>query len=91
MMTEGIFDCVSHLATNSDISIGINRTDLDLNLKLQTTTSVLEGVKASKTKKLKFSSTGPINGWLPKSNRKLGDYAYLVNAAVYVLSPQILD
>jgi len=39
---------------------------------------------------VEIDGEGRINGWLPKSSRKQGDYANLVNAAVYVLSPQIL-
>jgi len=40
---------------------------------------------------VEIDGNGRIKGWLPKSNRKQGDYANLVNAAVYVLSPQILN
>jgi histidinol-phosphate phosphatase family protein len=40
---------------------------------------------------VEIDATGRINGWLPKSNRKQGDYANLVNAAIYVLSPKILN
>jgi mannose-1-phosphate guanylyltransferase / phosphomannomutase len=40
---------------------------------------------------VEIDGNGRIKGWLPKSNRKQGEYANLVNAAVYVLSPKILN
>ena len=62
LMIEEKFDRVYHLAANSDISQGINNTDLDLNLNLQTTRSVLEGMKDSNTQELMFASTSAIYG-----------------------------
>ena len=62
IMNEEKFDRVYHLAANSDIAQGINQTDLDFNLNLQTTRSVLEGMSASKTKELMFASTSAIYG-----------------------------
>ena len=40
---------------------------------------------------VEMNDQGRILGWLPKKKRGPGDYANLVNAAVYMISPYVLD
>ena len=75
------FDCVFHLAANSDIQLGnqIHRIDLDKNFL--TTFNILECMSASNTSQLVFASTSAIYG---ESDKKLAeDYGPLLPISFY--------
>jgi UDP-glucose 4-epimerase len=55
-------DLVFHLAANSDISLGREKTDLDLQLGTLTTYNVLEAMRINKVPHLIFASTSAIYG-----------------------------
>lgn len=56
------FDLVFHLAANSDISLGREKTDLDLNNGVISTYNVLEAMRLAGVQNLIFSSTSAIYG-----------------------------
>src|SRR5579871_2299500 len=56
------FDCVFHLAANSDIAAGTADFRLDLELNQLTTVAVLEAMKVHGVKRLFFASTSAIFG-----------------------------
>lgn len=56
------FDLVFHLAANSDISLGRERTDLDLQNGAISTYNVLEAMRLAKVQNIIFSSTSAIYG-----------------------------
>ena len=58
-------DIVFHLAANPDARRGIENTDLDLKQETIATYNVLEAMRAQKTKKIVFSSSGTIYGETP--------------------------
>lgn len=55
-------DLVYHLAANSDISLGSEKTDLDLKQGLIATYNVLEAMRSEGVKKIVFSSSSAIYG-----------------------------
>lgn len=55
-------DLVYHLAANSDISLGGEKTDLDLKLGVMATYNLLEAMRLEKITNLIFSSTSAIYG-----------------------------
>src|SRR5260370_430024 len=59
---QGSFQCVFHLAANSDIQAGARQTDLDLRRTFMTTFAVLECMKEFAVKKLVFASTSAVYG-----------------------------
>ncbi len=64
LFEEHQFTRVYHLAANSDIAKSNSERGLDLNLNLQTTRSVLEGMLACDCRELVFASTSAIYGEL---------------------------
>ncbi len=56
------FDCVFHLAANSDILAGTRATKTDLNKNFLTTFNILDSMKENNVKKIVFSSTSAIYG-----------------------------
>ena len=56
------FDCIFHLAANSDISQSFQSPEIDLNNTFNTTYSVLNAMKLYEVKKLVFASTSAIYG-----------------------------
>jgi len=56
------FDCVFHLAANSDIRAGGDCPDIDLNRTFLTTYRVLEAMRKYGVKKLVFASTSAVYG-----------------------------
>ncbi len=73
------FDIVYHLAANSDISRGSKDRNIDFDLNLMTTISVLEAMVKSGTKKIVFSSTGAIYGDLGKPMKEDSGPLFPVN------------
>lgn len=55
-------DVVFHLAANSDISLGSERTDLDLQQSVLATYRLLEAMRVHKVKRLVFASTSAVYG-----------------------------
>lgn len=67
------FDCVFHLAANSDIQKGAQILDTDLQKTFMTTFRVLEAMKKYNLKKIIFASTSAIYGALSeKLNENIG-------------------
>ena len=64
LFSEQKYDRVYHLAANSDISGSLKNRDLDFDLNLQTTRSVLEAMVESGCKEIVFASTSAIYGEL---------------------------
>src|SRR5262245_37593446 len=58
----GAFQCVFHLAANSDIQAGASQLDIDLNRTFLTTYTVLRCMREHGVKQLVFSSTSAIYG-----------------------------
>lgn len=56
------FDLVYHLASNSDISAGSQRPELDLAQNVVATNNLLEGMRTAKVKKLVFASSSAVYG-----------------------------
>ena len=61
------FDCVFHLAANSDIQMGAKYTDVDLNKTFMTTYHILDCMKLYKVKQIVFASTSAIYGDIDKT------------------------
>lgn len=59
---EGAFECVFHLAANSDIKAGATQLDIDLKRTFLTTYAVLRAAREYGVKQLVFSSTSAIYG-----------------------------
>jgi UDP-glucose 4-epimerase len=62
LFAEAKFDCVFHLAANSDISAGTADTELDFRLNELTTTAVLDAMRRHGVRRLFFASTSAIFG-----------------------------
>jgi UDP-glucose 4-epimerase len=62
LFAEAKFDCVFHLAANSDISSGTADTELDFRLNELTTTAVLDAMRRHGVRRLFFASTSAIFG-----------------------------
>ena len=62
LFAEARFDCVFHLAANSDISAGTSDTELDFRLNELTTTAVLDAMRRHGVRRLFFASTSAIFG-----------------------------
>ena len=62
LMAEGKFDCVFHMAANSDIARSHAAPSVDLDRTFMTTFKVLEGMRKAKIGKLVFASTSAIYG-----------------------------
>lgn len=56
------FDCIFHLAANSDISQSFQSPEIDLNNTFNTTYSILNAMKLYEVRKLVFASTSAIYG-----------------------------
>ena len=69
---ENKFDCVFHLAANSDIEAGSKNLSIDLEKTFMTTFNVLECMKNNNVKQIVFSSTSAVYGEL---NKKLDEDA----------------
>ena len=66
------FDCVFHLAANSDIQAGGKCPDIDFNRTFLTTYTVLEAMRRHGVKKLVFASTSAVYGEADKPLREDG-------------------
>lgn len=64
------FDCVFHLAANSDIQAGGKCPDIDLSRTFMTTYTVLEAMRLHGVKKLVFASTSAVYGEAEKPLRE---------------------
>lgn len=62
LFAEGHFDCVYHLAANSDIQKGGQEPGVDFKDTFLTTRNVLEGMRLSDVGKLFFASTSAVYG-----------------------------
>ena len=62
LVEEGGFDCVFHMAANSDISAGSSNRRIDLDKTFLTTWTVLEAMAKAGIKQLVFASTSAIYG-----------------------------
>ncbi len=62
LFAEARFDCVFHLAANSDISAGTADTELDFRLNELTTMAVLDAMRRHGVRRLFFASTSAIFG-----------------------------
>ncbi len=62
LFAEVRFDCVFHLAANSDISAGTADTELDFRLNELTTTAVLDAMRRHGVRRLFFAGTSAIFG-----------------------------
>jgi UDP-glucose 4-epimerase len=62
LFAEARFDCVFHLAANSDISAGTADPELDFRLNELTTTAVLDMMRRHGVRRLFFASTSAIFG-----------------------------
>jgi UDP-glucose 4-epimerase len=62
IFAEGKFDCVFHMAANSDIAAGVADPGLDFRLNQLTTTAVLEEMRRHDVRRLFFASTSAIFG-----------------------------
>jgi len=60
------FDCVFHLAANSDIQAGIKDPGIDMRRTMSTTTAVLETMRENGVKRLVFASTSAVYGNVSK-------------------------
>lgn len=61
------FDCVFHLAANSDIKKGREDTSIDLNRTFLTTFSVLDRMREAGVKRIVFASTSAVYGELQET------------------------
>lgn len=75
-------DLIYHLAANSDISLGSERTDLDLNNGLISTYNILEAMRLEGIKKIVFSSSSAVYGEATKKPTA-EDYGPLVPLSLY--------
>lgn len=75
-------DLVIHLAANSDIAQGSQRTDLDYRHGIQATYNLVEAMRLSGVKKLVFASTSAVYGEAEKKPTA-EDYGPLVPISVY--------
>jgi UDP-glucose 4-epimerase len=62
LFAEAKFDCVFHMAANSDIAAGSTDANLDFRLNQLTTTAVLEEMRRHGVRRLFFASTSAIFG-----------------------------
>jgi UDP-glucose 4-epimerase len=62
LITGGQFDCVFHMAANSDIARSHASPTIDLDNSFMTTFSVLEAIRSAGIKRLVFASTSAIYG-----------------------------
>lgn len=65
LFAESAFDCVFHLAANSDIARSHADPDTDFTNTLKTTWSVLEAMRRHKVGQIVFASTSAIYGEVP--------------------------
>jgi UDP-glucose 4-epimerase len=66
LMATGSFDCVFHLAANSDIPRGLEDPEVDLRKTFLTTFEVLYAMRAAGVRRLVFASTSAIYGELDR-------------------------
>jgi len=76
-------DCVFHMAANSDIGRGAERTDLDLNLGTVATYNVLEGMRLKGIRDIVFASTSAVYGDRPRIMPTPEDYGPLFPISLY--------
>jgi UDP-glucose 4-epimerase len=66
MVRENEFDCVFHMAANSDIQMGTKYMNVDLQRTFLTTYNVLEAMKNHSVKNIIFASSSAVYGELNK-------------------------
>jgi len=64
VFSKNKFDCVFHMAANSDIKAGAENVDVDLEKTFMTTFNVLEAMKKHKVRQFVFASTSAVYGEL---------------------------
>ncbi|MGZ3304302.1 MAG: SDR family NAD(P)-dependent oxidoreductase [Asticcacaulis sp.] len=62
LVADGKFECIFHMAANSDIARSHSSPDVDLNNTFMTTFRVLEAMRKASVKKIVFASTSAIYG-----------------------------